>query len=125
MISRIETLSYLTTLDLATMEGDIILNISWFPRKNLRKALELLKPVFSSPFVMSDRVILAEEGEEIGEALVPKGMVGLGTICSVTINGIFLKAGIPVCVALRRRCRDNGQQTPEVPVRHQLCGLVP
>jgi len=96
VISRIETLSYLTTLDLATMEGDVILNISWFPRKNLRKALELLKPVFSSPFVMSDRVFLAEEGEEIGEALVPKGMMGLGTICSVTINGIFLKAGIPV-----------------------------
>ncbi|OGW32905.1 MAG: hypothetical protein A2X58_03230 [Nitrospirae bacterium GWC2_56_14] len=96
VISRIETLSYLTTLDLASMEGDVILNISWFPRKNLRKALELLKPVFLSPFVMSDRVILAEEGEEIGDARVPKGMVGLGTICSVTINGIFLKAGIPV-----------------------------
>jgi len=96
VISRIETLSYLTTLDLAAMEGDIILNVSWFPQKNLKKALTLLKPVFSSPFVMSDRVILAEEGEEIGDALVPKGMVGLGTICSVTINGIFLKAGIPV-----------------------------
>jgi repressor of nif and glnA expression len=45
---------------------------------------------------MSDRVILAAEGGKIGSALVPKGMVGLGTICSVTINGIFLKAGIPV-----------------------------
>ncbi len=96
VISRIETLSYLTTLDLATMEGDVILNVSWFPRKNLRKALALLKPVFSSPFVMSDRVILADEGEEIGEARVPQGMAALGTICSVTINGIFLKAGIPV-----------------------------
>jgi len=96
VISRIETLSYMTTLDLASMEGDIILNVSWFPRKNLRKALALLKPVFSSPFVMSDRVILADEGEEIGEARVPKGMAALGTICSVTINGIFLKAGIPV-----------------------------
>jgi len=96
VISRIETLSYLTTLDLTTMEGDIILNVSWFPRKHLKKALTLLKPVFASPFVMSDRVILADEGEEIGDAIVPKGMAGLGTICSVTINGIFLKAGIPV-----------------------------
>ena len=96
VISRIETLSYMTTLDLASMEGDVILNVSWFPRKNLRKALALLKPVFASPFVMSDRVMLADEGEEIGEARVPKGMTALGTICSVTINGIFLKAGIPV-----------------------------
>jgi repressor of nif and glnA expression len=96
VISRIETLSYMTSLDLASMEGDVILNISLFPRKNLRKALELIKPVFSSPFVMSDRVMLAQEGEEIGDARVPHGMVALGTICSVTINGIFLKAGIPV-----------------------------
>lgn len=96
VISRIETLSYMTSLDLASMEGDVILNISWFPRKSLRKAMELLKPVFSSPYVMSDRVILADEGEEIGDARVPKGMAALGTICSVTINGIFLKAGIPV-----------------------------
>lgn len=96
VISRIETLSYQTTLDLSTMEGDIILNVSWFPRRNLRKALTLLRPVFASPFVMSDRVILADEGENIGETRVPKGMAALGTICSVTINGIFLKAGIPV-----------------------------
>jgi repressor of nif and glnA expression len=96
VISKIETLSYMTTLDMATMEGDVILNISYFPRKHLRQALRLLKPAFSSPYVMSDRVILAPEGEKIGNVIVPKGMVGLGTICSVTINGIFLKAGIPV-----------------------------
>ena len=96
VISRIETLSYMTTLDLASMEGDVILNVSWFPKKHLRKALHLLKPVFTSPFVMSDRVLVAQEGEEIGDARVPAGMAALGTICSVTINGIFLKAGIPV-----------------------------
>ena len=96
VISRIETLAYMTTLDMATMEGDVILNISYFPRKHLRQALRLLKSAFSSPYVMSDRVILAPEGEKIGDVMVPKGMVGLGTICSVTINGIFLKAGIPV-----------------------------
>jgi repressor of nif and glnA expression len=96
VISKIETLSYMTTLDMASMEGDVILNISYFPRKDIGKALRLLKPAFVSPYVMSDRVILAPEGEKIGNVIVPKGMVGLGTICSVTINGIFLKAGIPV-----------------------------
>ncbi|MGE5173839.1 MAG: DUF128 domain-containing protein [Betaproteobacteria bacterium] len=96
VISRIETLSYLTTLDMAAMEGDVILNISYFPRKKIRTAMGLLRAVFSSPYVMSDRVCMANEGERIGEALVPKGMVGLGTVCSVTINGILLKAGIPV-----------------------------
>jgi HTH-type transcriptional regulator, global nitrogen regulator NrpRI len=96
VISKIETLAFLTTLDMAAMDGDVILNISYFPKKKLRNALKLLKPVFVSPYVMSERVIIAREGEMIGNVPIPKGMVGIGTICSVTINGIFLKAGIPV-----------------------------
>ncbi len=96
VISKIETLSYLTTLDPLRMTGEVILNISLFPEKKLKTALRLLKPVFSSPFVMSDRVILAHPGGRIGSIQAPRGMVALGTVCSVTINGIFLKAGIPV-----------------------------
>lgn len=96
VISKIETLSYLTTLDTDTMEGDVILNVSTFPRRKLPDALRLLKPVFSSPYVMSDRVMLTGSGRRIGDYTVPKNMVGLGTVCSVTLNGVFLKAGIPV-----------------------------
>jgi len=96
IISKIETLSYLTNLDLGTQKGDIILNISSFPEKNLKEAIKIMKPVFASPYIMSDRVILKRSGEIIGDSIVPKGEVLFGTICSVTINGIFLKAGIPV-----------------------------
>lgn len=96
IISKIETLSYQTTFDIDTQEGEIILNVSFLPEKDLRHALRVMKPVFSSPYVMSDRVLLASEGEKIGDIVVPEGKVALGTVCSVTINGIFLKAGIPV-----------------------------
>lgn len=96
IISRIETLSYLTTLALESMDGDVIVNISTFPRTRLKDALKLLKLVFSSPYVMSDRVMIAEGGQRIGDYTVPKGMIGLGTVCSVTMNGVFLKNGIPV-----------------------------
>ncbi len=96
VISRIETLSYMTSFDIIKQEGDIILNVSFFQEKDLKEALKIMKPVFKSPFVMSDRLILAKEGEEIGDIIVPEGKIGLGTICSVTINGIFLKSGIPL-----------------------------
>src|SRR5574340_58855 len=96
VISKIETLSYLTRLDTERMEGQIILNISLIPQKSLKKALLLLKPIFASPYVMSDRVVVAGGGERIGALQVPPGMSALGTVCSVTINGIFLKAGVPV-----------------------------
>lgn len=94
--SKIETLSYLTNLDLETQEGDIILNVSYFPEEKLKEALRIMKPVFSSSYVMSDKVVFRKGGEKIGDITVPKGQIGFGTVCSVTINGIFLKAGIPV-----------------------------
>lgn len=96
IISKIESLSYQTSFDIDSQEGDIILNVSFLAEKDLKEALRVMRPVFSSPFVMSDRVILASEGEKIGDIVVPDGKVALGTVCSVTINGIFLKAGIPV-----------------------------
>lgn len=96
VISKIETLSYLTTLDLETRDGKIILNISYFPEDNLDEMLEMMKKIFQSPYVMSDRLIFRRGGEKIGDILVPEGKIGVGTVCSVTINGIFLKAGIPV-----------------------------
>ncbi len=96
VINRIETLSYLTTLNLATMDGDIILNVSYIPEDMESEALRIAAQIFSSPYVMSSRVIIRRGGDRIGHITVPDGKVGIGTVCSVTINGIFLKAGIPV-----------------------------
>ncbi len=96
IISKIETLSYLTDLDLETKEGNVILNISYFPAGKLKEAVKVMKPIFQSPYVMSDKVVLKKSGEKIGDTVVPDGQVGFGTVCSVTVNGIFLKNGIPV-----------------------------
>jgi len=96
VISKIETLSYLTNLDLDTQQGDIILNISFFPEERLKEAVKIMKPVFSSPYVMSDRVVLKRSGESIGDLVIPQGQIGFGTVCSVTVNGMFMKAGIPI-----------------------------
>jgi len=96
VISRIETLSYLTNLDLERLRGDVILNISYINESDHPKAREILPPVFSSPYVMSTRVIMRRAGEKIGSLVIPQGKIGIGTVCSVTINGLFLKAGIPI-----------------------------
>ena len=96
VISRMETLSYMTSFDIDKQEGDIILNVSYIHEKDLKDALRVMKPVYKSPYIMSDRLVIAGEGEQIGDVIVPEGKTGLGTVCSVTINGIFLKAGIPL-----------------------------
>jgi len=96
VISKIEAYSYQTTIDLDTMKGRVILNISYLPEGRLDECLRLMSNVFKTPYVMSDRVIVARSGQRIGDIVVPHGKAAIGTVCSVTINGIFLKAGIPV-----------------------------
>jgi HTH-type transcriptional regulator, global nitrogen regulator NrpRI len=96
VISRIETLAFLTDFDLDTLEGNVILNISFFPEGKLRSVLKIMEKVFESPYVTTNRVVIAEGGERIGDVSIPQGRVGIGTVCSITLNGIFLKAGIPI-----------------------------
>ena len=96
VINRMESLSYMTSFDMDRQEGDIILNVSYIHNKDLKDALKVMKPVYKSPYIMSERLVIAGEGEKIGDVIVPEGKTGLGTVCSVTINGIFLKAGIPL-----------------------------
>lgn len=96
IISKIDSFSYLTDFDIDTLSGKIILNISFFSEKRLKDAVKVMARVFDSCYVMSRKTTLARGGERIGDIRIPEGYVGLGTVCSITLNGIFLKAGIPV-----------------------------
>ncbi len=96
IISRIETLSYMTSFDIDKQKGNIILNVSFIHEKDLKDAIKVMKPIYKSQYIMSEKLVIANEGESTGDFIVPEGKVGIGTVCSVTINGILLKAGIPV-----------------------------
>ncbi len=95
-ISRIEILAFRTSLDLDKRQGLIPVNVSFIPRKVFKKALELMKPAFERGLHVSELVACAEEGERIGELTVPAGYTGFATVCSIVVNGILLKSGIPM-----------------------------
>lgn len=94
--NKMETLTFLSDFDIAHKRGKIILNVTFFPLKKFREAVRVMQPVFNSKYIMSDRVITATEGEYIGDVRIPEGCIGFGTVCSVTINSILFKAGIPI-----------------------------
>lgn len=96
VISKIDSLSFLTDFNVDALRGNIVLNISFFQEKKLREALRIMADIFDSPYAMSNRIIIEKGGGRIGDVVVPQGTVGIGTICSITLNGIFLKAGISV-----------------------------
>ncbi len=95
-ISRIEQLAFRTDFDLDKHTGSIPINVSLFPKARFRKALQLMKPAFTAGLCVSQLVAVAQDGEMLGEILVPQDMVGLATVCSIVINGALLKAGVPI-----------------------------
>ena len=96
MDSRIDELSYLTTFDLETKSGDVILNVSLIHKEDFDKALDIVKEVSRAGICVSSSVLIAKEGEELDHLIVPEGMMALGTVCAVTINGKLLCHRIPV-----------------------------
>ena len=96
IISKIESLSFMSDFDCESRQGKVILNVSFFPKAEIDAVKKILTRAFKSDYVMSRNIVLAQEGGAIGNTVVPEGMVGIGTVCSVTVNAILLKQGIPI-----------------------------
>jgi len=93
---KLETLAFLTTFDPVRKTGKVPVNTSLIEKGKFKKALAVMREAFNAKLCVSDMVAVAEEGDKIGSIVIPRGKVGLATVCSVTINGVLLKAGIPV-----------------------------
>lgn len=89
--ARVDTLSYQMDFDLATRRGKVILNVSTLNPRELRQAITKLSEAYAAKISMGRLVGLAGPGEELGGFHVPKGSVAIATVCSVSINGIFLR----------------------------------
>ncbi|MDO8886660.1 NrpR regulatory domain-containing protein [Candidatus Oleimmundimicrobium sp.] len=94
--TKIDTLSYLTSLDFKNKKGKVVMNVSILDKSDYKKALRVMKDIFKTKLCTSDFVIVAYKNEKLGEIEIPSGKVGFGTICSITLNGVLIKAGIPV-----------------------------
>lgn len=95
-ISKIELLAVRTNFDYTKRCGSVPVNVSFFPKEKFNRVLQLMKPAFDKGLCVSELIAVASEGERIGEFTVPEGKTGLATVCSVVINGVLLKAGIPM-----------------------------
>jgi HTH-type transcriptional regulator, global nitrogen regulator NrpRI len=94
--SRIDVLSFKTTFNISKKQGMVPVNISFFPEREYKKAIRVMKPVFQKKIAVSNRVATAGAGKKLGEIVVPAGKIGLASVCSILINGILLKHGIPI-----------------------------
>lgn len=96
ILAKLELLAFQTTFDLQKRTGQLPINTSLIDKNKFREALAVMRGIFKAGICVSELVAVASEGEKLGSAIIPKGKIGLATICSVAINGVLLKAGIPI-----------------------------
>jgi repressor of nif and glnA expression len=94
--SKIELLAYQTEFDVDKRQGKVPVNISFFPERQFKKAIEIMKGVFQAGICVGELVAVAHQGEKLGGIIMPQGKIGLATVCSIIVNGALLKAGVPM-----------------------------
>ncbi len=94
--SKIDYFSYKMSFDLTKKTGTVVINISFIPVEDMGKSIEILIHAFKNGFSMGNLIGLYLPGELAGQEVVSDGYVGIGTVCSFTLNGVFTGRGIPV-----------------------------
>ncbi|MFC1916284.1 DUF128 domain-containing protein [Chloroflexota bacterium] len=92
---KLEMLAYQTTFDPEKRTGQLPINTSLIKKDKFKRAVLAMKESFKAGICVSDLVAVASEGEKLGSVVIPNGQIGLATVCSVVINGVLLRAGIP------------------------------
>jgi repressor of nif and glnA expression len=94
--SKIDTLTYQMDFSLRKLKGKVILNVSTINKRDISKAIPVINSVFRAGLGMGRFVLIGNPGEKIGNQVIGDSNFAIGTVCGVTVNGVFLKEGIHI-----------------------------
>ncbi len=104
VISKLERLAYRSTFDPATGTGDVAYNLSIVPKESFERVIAAFDEVVKAGcgFFSSYRIIDRDPR-------IPSDSVGVITLCSISMDGVFQRNGIPVKMAYGGRLEiENG-----------------
>ncbi len=93
--AKIDRMTYAMDFDLARRTGQVVVNTSLVNPRHLAACMDDVCKVFAKGYAMGNRLALLAPGEAVGDSVVPSDKVGFCTVCSITLNGVLLKHGIP------------------------------
>ncbi len=94
--ARAEELAYKMTLDPGRRSGTVILNLSTFAENRLDEARAIVAEVMRAGLGMGLYGAEVAGGGALGGYRVAEGQAALGTLCSITLNGLLHARGVPV-----------------------------
>jgi hypothetical protein len=93
--AKIDRMTYQMNFDLNTTSGTVVINVTIVEPEQFAKSIPYISKVYADGYAMGHLMTLLGPGESLGHISVPEGMIGVGTVCSITLNGVLLKHGIP------------------------------
>ncbi len=94
IISKLERLAFRSTFDPQTGTGDVAYNLSIIPEERIEEVCAAFDAVIGAGYGFFSNYRVMDRHPR-----VPAGSVGLVTVCSITMDGVFQHNGIPVHVA--------------------------
>jgi repressor of nif and glnA expression len=96
LAAKIDQMTYHMNFNLAKKTGTVVINASIIKLSQIERAVPLISRVFEAGYAMGQLLAIFGPGEKVGEIVVPEEHLGMGTVCSITLNGVLLADGIPV-----------------------------
>jgi HTH-type transcriptional regulator, global nitrogen regulator NrpRI len=93
--AKIDQMTYRMDFDLALRTGTVVVNTTLVKRDQLARCVDRVCKVFADGYAMGNLLALLEPGEQIGDISIPDDMLGFCSVCSITLNGVLLKHGVP------------------------------
>ena len=93
--AKIDQMTYDMTFDLVTRTGLVVVNTSLVDPRDLAACADQIRKVFARGYAMGTLLALLPPGESLGDLTVPEDKLGVCTVCSITLNGVLLKHGVP------------------------------
>lgn len=93
--ARMDELACQMTFQPRRRSGTIIVNFSTIPAARIQEAVVEMTAAFEAGLGMGRFVAVGRPGEALGRFRAPEDQFAIGTVCSVSINGILLAEGVP------------------------------
>jgi repressor of nif and glnA expression len=94
IISRLERLAFRSTFDPETGTGDVAYNLSTVPEEEAAGVVRSFEKVSRARYGFFPSCKVLDR-----DPRVPDGQVGILSLCSITLDGVLLRSGIPVLMA--------------------------
>lgn len=96
LAAKIDQMAFSMDFNLSKLEGTVVVNVSLIGKNQLKDVCPLMTSVFQVGHAMGSLVTIFDEGERIGNLIIPDGFAGIGTVCSISLNGVLLQHGFPI-----------------------------